>query len=75
MCPFQNKLFCKRENGEEGSTKMSGSHLSSLLPHPIVQLTWLSKRRRMEEYLHSFYNSRMRNMVVEYSLMCLCFGL
>lgn len=68
-------LLQERKWSEEDSTKMSGSHLSFLLPHPIVQLTWLSKWRRMEEYLHSFYNSRMRNMVVEYSLMYLCFGL
>lgn len=62
----------------EGSTKMSGSHLSSLslsIPPKVIQLTWLSKLGEgWKEYLHSFYNSRMRNRAVEYSVMYHSFG-
>lgn len=44
----------------------------SLSPSPpkVIQLTWLSKLGEgWKEYLHSFYNSRMRNRAVQYSLM------
>lgn len=63
----QNIFFCvsllnqallqERERREEGSPKMSDSHLSSrfpLLSPQVVQLTWLSKLGRRMERISAF---------------------